>query len=128
MEFSNGILNSNAKLTLHRSRLRYAFCDFSQSNTLSNSQMLTLIRTGLLRLIVSLATAHKNHLNCLKLQLYDAIYRLRFYSNSLIHILPLSKSHNNVASLEKNRGDKSHRVIVILLLLLVYSPAFSLMS
>ena len=46
-----------------------------------------------------------------KLQLHDAIYRLRFYLNSLIHILLLSKSHNNVASLQKNRGDKSHPVI-----------------
>ena len=50
----------------------------------------------------------------LKLQLHDAIYRLRFYSNSLIHILSLSNSHNNVASIQKNRGDKSHRVIVAL--------------
>ena len=33
----------------------------------------------------------------LKLQLHDAIYRLRFYSNSLIHILSLSNSHSNVA-------------------------------
>ena len=49
----------------------------------------------------------------LKLQLHDAIYRLRFYSDSLIHILSLSNSHN-VASLQKNRGDKSHRVIVAL--------------
>ena len=47
-----------------------------------------------------------------KLQLHDAIYRLRFYSNSLTHILSLSNSHNNVASIQKNRGDKSHRVIV----------------
>ena len=47
-----------------------------------------------------------------KLQLHDAIYRLRFYSNSLIHILSLSNSYNNVASLQKNRSDKSHRVIV----------------
>ena len=47
-----------------------------------------------------------------KLQLHDAIYRLRFYSNSLIHILSLLNSHNNVASIQKNRGDKSHRVIV----------------
>ena len=47
-----------------------------------------------------------------KLQLHYAIYRLRFYSNSLIHILPLSNSHYNVASAQKNRGDKSHRVIV----------------
>ena len=46
-----------------------------------------------------------------KLQLHDAIYRLRFYSNSLIHILSLSNSHNNVVSLQKNRSDKSHRVI-----------------
>ena len=49
-----------------------------------------------------------------KLQLHDAIYLLRFYSNSLIHILSLSNSHNNVASIQKNRGDKSHRVIVAL--------------
>ena len=49
-----------------------------------------------------------------KLQLHDAIYRLRFYSNSLIRILSLSNSHNNVASLQKNRADKSHRVIVAL--------------
>ena len=48
----------------------------------------------------------------LKLQLHDAIYRLRFYSNSLIHILSLSNLHNNVALIQKNRGDKSHRVIV----------------
>ena len=50
----------------------------------------------------------------LKLQLHGAIYRLRFCSNSLIHILSLSNSHNNVASIKKNRGDKSHRVIVAL--------------
>ena len=49
-----------------------------------------------------------------KLQLHDAIYRLRFYSNSLIHKLSLSNSHNNLASIQKNRGDKSHRVIVAL--------------
>ena len=47
-----------------------------------------------------------------KLQLHDAIYWLRFYSSSLIHILSLSNSHNNVASIQKNRDDKSHRVIV----------------
>ena len=49
-----------------------------------------------------------------KLQLHDAIYRLRFFSNSLIHILSLSNSHHNVASIQKDRGDKSHRVIVAL--------------
>ena len=48
----------------------------------------------------------------IKLQLHDTIYRLRFYSNSLIHILSLSNSHNNVESIQKNRGDKSHRVII----------------
>ena len=53
-------------------------------------------------------------MHILKLQLHDAIYRLRFYSKSLIHILSLSNSHNNVASIQKNRGDKSHRVIVAL--------------
>ena len=50
----------------------------------------------------------------LKLQLHDAIYRLRFYSSSLSHILSLSNSHNDVASIQKNRGDKSHHVIVAL--------------
>ena len=50
-----------------------------------------------------------------KLQLHDAIYRLRFYSKSLTHILSLSNSHNNVASIQKNRADKSHSVIVALL-------------
>ena len=53
-------------------------------------------------------------LNRVKLQLHYAIYRLRFYSNSLIHVLSLSNSHNKVASIQKNRGDKSHRVIVAL--------------
>ena len=51
---------------------------------------------------------------CFKLQLHDAVYRVRFHSNSLIHILSLSNSHNNVASIQKNRGDKSHHVIVAL--------------
>ena len=41
-----------------------------------------------------------------------AIYQLRLYSSSLIHILSLSNSHNNLALIQKNRGDKSHRVIV----------------
>ena len=50
----------------------------------------------------------------IKLQLHDAIYRLRFYSNSLIHILSLSNTHNNVASIRKNRGDKSDRIIAAL--------------
>ena len=53
-------------------------------------------------------------LQFVKLQLHDAIYRMRFYSSSFIHTLSLSNSHNNVASLQKNRGDKSHRVIVAL--------------
>ena len=50
--------------------------------------------------------------NRFKLRLHDAIYRLPFYSNSLIHILSLSNSHNNGASIQKNQGDKSHRVII----------------
>ena len=53
-----------------------------------------------------------------KVQLHYAFYQLRFYSNSLIHILLLSNPHNNVASIQKSRGDKSHRVIVALSLLL----------
>ena len=50
----------------------------------------------------------------IKLQLHDATYRLRFYSNSLINILSLSNSHNNVASIQNNQGHKLHRVIVAL--------------
>ena len=49
-----------------------------------------------------------------KLQVHDEIYWLRFYSSSLIHILSLSNLHNNVASIQKNRGDISHSVIVAL--------------
>ena len=37
-----------------------------------------------------------------------------FYLNSLIHTLSVSNSHDNVASIQKNRGDKSNRVIVAL--------------
>ena len=40
------------------------------------------------------------HCYKLKLQLHDAIYRLRFYSKSLIHILLLSNLYNNVASIQ----------------------------
>ena len=47
-----------------------------------------------------------------KAAITHAIYRLRFFSNSLIHFLSLSNSHNNVASIQKNRDDKSHRVTV----------------
>ena len=54
----------------------------------------------------------QNSYEILKLHLHIAIYRLRFYSNLLIHILSLSNLHNNVASIQRNRGDKSHRVIV----------------
>ena len=39
-----------------------------------------------------------------KLQLHDAIYRLRLCSNSLIHILLPSNWYNNVASIQKNRA------------------------
>ena len=58
--------------------------------------------------------SQKWSLSRIKLQLHDAIYRLQFYSNSLTHILLLSSSHNNVASIQKNRSDISHRVIVAL--------------
>ena len=50
-----------------------------------------------------------------KVQLHDTIYRLRFYTNSLIHVLSLSNLQCNVAPIQKNRGNKSHRVIVALL-------------
>ena len=39
---------------------------------------------------------------------YDSVH------TRLIHILLLSNSHNNVASIQKNWGDKSDRVIVAL--------------
>ena len=58
-----------------------------------------------------------------KLQLHNAIYWLRFYSNSLTDILLLSNLHKNVASIQKNRGDKSHLVIVALSLVSI-RPAF----
>ena len=63
----------------------------------------------------SALTAQAYKMVILKLQLHDAIYRLRFYSNSLTRILLLSNSHKNVASIQKNQGNKSHRVIVALL-------------
>ena len=47
-----------------------------------------------------------------KQQLHDAIYQLWFYWSSLIHILSLSNSYNNVASIQKNQGDKLHHIIV----------------
>ena len=47
-----------------------------------------------------------------KLRLHEVIYRLLFYSNSVIHISWLSNSHNNVASIQNNRCHKSHRVVV----------------
>ena len=47
-----------------------------------------------------------------QLRLHDAIYLLGFYSKSLIHILSLSNSNNKVASVQKNRPDKSHHIIV----------------
>ena len=42
---------------------------------------------------------------------YDSIQTADSY---LLCILSLSNSHNSVASIRKNRGDKSHRVIVAL--------------
>ena len=50
----------------------------------------------------SLRPYHVTIFASLKLQLHDVIYRLRFYSNSLIHILSLSNSHNNVASIQES--------------------------
>ena len=52
-------------------------------------------------------------MHVLKLQLHDAIYRLRFYSNSLIHILSLSNSHNNLASIQKNRDTVELALVII---------------
>ena len=69
---------------------------------------------SLIDLKLSIFVVSNRTRNRIKLQLHNAISRLRFYSNSLIHILSLSNSHNNVASVQKNRGDKSHHVIVAL--------------
>ena len=44
---------------------------------------------------------------------YDSI----ILSLSAIYILSLSAAHNNAASIQKNRGDKSHHVNVALLIL-----------
>ena len=43
--------------------------------------------------------------NCFKLLLQDAIYRLRFYSSSLVYNLSVSNSNNSVAPIQKNQGD-----------------------
>ena len=69
-----------------------------------------VIREVLKRVAVNNLTSEDKSPNYVKLQLHNAIHRLRFYSNSLIHILSLSTSHNNITSIQKNRGDKSHRV------------------
>ena len=58
---------------------------------------------------------HKRSYTTFKLRLHDTLYRLRFYSNSLIHILSLSNLHSNVASMQKTQDDTSHPVIVIAL-------------
>ena len=47
---------------------------------------------GFKRSLFSLLNRSFSFSGILKLQLHDAIYRLRFYSNSLIHILSLSNS------------------------------------
>ena len=71
-------------------------------------------------IIIVLELIFSDGLFSYKLQLQNAINRLRLYSNSLIHILSLSNSHNNVASIQKNRGDKSHGVTAA-----IYKLAFS---
>ena len=56
------------------------------------------------------------------LLLLSCNYMMQFISTILLklidYILSLSNSHNNAASIQKNRGDKSHCVIVALLILL----------
>ena len=42
----------------------------------------------------------------LKLRLEDAIYQLRFYSNSLIHVLSLSNSNNNVYTIITKESER----------------------
>ena len=89
---------------------------------LQNSRLSRVIAIQNLTLLFDLGRPIVTRLHVqirLKLQLDGAIYPLRFYSNSLIHILSLSNSHNNAASIQKNRGDKSHRVIVALWVILV---------
>ena len=48
------------------------------------------------RWVPPLQTIHLSSVRSEMLQLHDAIYWLRFYSNSLIHTLSLSNSDNNV--------------------------------
>ena len=55
---------------------------------------------------------HSSILQFIKATIIRCNLSARFYSNSLVHILSLSNSHNNVASIQKNQSDKSHRVIV----------------
>ena len=78
--------------------------------------MFTVLSSNLI--LFGLARPGTTYKRRVKLQLHDPIYRLRFYSSSLIHILSLSNSHNNMVSIQKNRGDKSYRVIVALSTLL----------
>ena len=97
------------KLQLHDAILLYC-CPDSFVLLLRNCANLKAISyesMSLNRIVASVETS-----KMIKLQLHDAIHRLRFYSNLLIHILSLSNSHNNVASLQKNRGDESNHVIV----------------
>ena len=85
--------------------------DYSSSSTYSQKMLHCMYYSS----IPPLPVPKNYQKECsLKLRLHDAIYRLPFYSNSLIHILSLSNSHNNAASIQKNRGDKSHRIIVAL--------------
>ena len=74
------------------------------------------------RLVLTLKLCSPDLLITFKLQLHDAIYRVRFHSNSWIDVLSLSNSHSNVASIQKNRDDKSHRVIVALFVKLFTLP------
>ena len=67
-----------------------------------------------MNLVIPAHEIERDTIVLLKLQLHYAIYRLRFYSNSLIHILSLSNSHSHVSSIQKNRADKSHRVTAAL--------------
>ena len=48
--------------------------------------------------------------NFLRLWLNCATYRLRFSSNLLIRVWPLSVSYNDTSWIQKNQPDKSHRL------------------
>ena len=92
--------------------VQYRFCAFAVAvcTQIFRADFSVIGRGRIIRWLLSIVSlSFFCILHPLRLQLHDAIYRLRFYSNSLIRVLSLSNSHNNVVSIQKNRGDKPGR-------------------